>query len=151
MKFSFFLFSAETRLNHEENNDIWQPMNTYNRVKSEQTNRVFNDNYHFEPIDHDLTSTSTNHFIQRPVPICNAQSKNFTSYGLSAKRNSTTNIDVNNRSCQLARSVTSDHLATNTKYQNKNQAKVNRLQYWPSVQDVLDALEQRSYEKESFV
>ena len=138
-------------------------MNNHNRIKAEQINKIYNDNYHFEPIDHDSSSSSTmdrpqttTQFIERPVPICHSQSNgklenttNICAYNSLTKRNSTIPTDENNRSFQLPRSITSDQLST-TKHQSHH-SKINRLYCYPSVQDVLDALQQRSFEKESFV
>ena len=113
-------------------------MNKYNQ------NQVLYENitaYQFQPIDQDCSTNSTSsqknpsHLIQRPVPIqTNANTK---------KRNSTADINAPIRSYGgLPRSVTSDQLVNHT---------TNRLYYYPSVQDVLDALNRRSFDKESFV
>jgi hypothetical protein len=102
--------------------------------------------YQFQPIDCDFSSNSTSsqinnsHLIQRPIPISNP--KKSPQYVLQTKRNSTANIDTTIRSSGIPRSVTSDHIASNT---------TNRLYYYPSIQDVLDALNRRSFDKESFV
>ncbi len=130
------MFSAtNTTSYHEDNNEIWQPMNKYNH------NQVLYENinaYQFQPINQDCSSNSNStqvnnsHLIQRPIPISNYQ----------IKRNSTMNIDSTIRSYGLSRSITSDQLANHS---------TNRLYYYPSVQDVLDALNRRSFDKESFV
>lgn len=139
---SFFL--ATNTSYHEDNNDIWQPMNNNNQILYDDTN-----SYQFQPINQDyssnLTSSQINnsHLIQRPVPISNNErSKKSSQYSFQAKRNSTVNIDTTIRSYGLPRSMTSEHLANNTP---------NRLYYYPSVQDVLDALNRRSFDKESYV
>jgi hypothetical protein len=121
-------------------------MNKYNN------NQVFYENinaYQFQPIDQgcssNLTSSQINnsHSIQRPVPISNSQTNtNIERPKKQAKRNSIVNIDSTIRSYGIPRSVTSDHLANHP---------TNRLYYCPSVQDVLDALNRRSFDKESFV
>ncbi len=135
----FFSLATNTTSYHEEDtNEIWQPMNKYNQ------NQVLYENinaYQFQPIDQDCSSNSTpsqgnptSHLIQRPVPVqTNTNTK---------KRNSTVDINATIRSCGLPRSITSDRLVTHT---------TNRLYYYPSVQDVLDALNRRSFDKESFV
>ncbi|CAF4577463.1 unnamed protein product [Rotaria sp. Silwood1] len=149
---------------HEDNNDIWQPMNSNKRILNENTSTILhNKNYYFEPIDRDfstnLTTSQTNHShsIQRPVPISNYQlntvmerSQQYQqSYSLQTKTNSTMNINPSNidltiRSYGLPRSITTDQFSN-----NKNPK--NRSYYYPSVQDVLDALNQDSNFKESFV
>ncbi|CAF4651421.1 unnamed protein product [Rotaria sp. Silwood1] len=149
---------------HEDNNDIWQPMNSNKRILNENTSTILhNKNYYFEPIDRDfstnLTTSQTNHShsIQRPVPISNYQlntvmerSQQYQqSYSLQTKTNSTMNINPSNidltiRSYGLPRSITTDQFSN-----NKNSK--NRSYYYPSVQDVLDALNQDSNFKESFV
>jgi len=108
-------------------------MNTNNNNKNLSS-------YQFQPIDQDFSSNSrlsqlnNSHLIQRPEkPL---------QYSLQAKRNSIVNIDPTIRSYGLPRSVTSDQLANNIP---------QRLYYCPSVQDVLDALNRRSFDKESFV
>ncbi|CAF1440278.1 unnamed protein product [Adineta ricciae] len=133
---------------HEETMSICQLMNTKNnnnRIIYENPSPILqNQNYYFEPIDHNLkTSTTNSHSIQRPTPV-----DNYCSKRCSAKRNSTINIipmetDSTIRSYTLPRSVTADQLA-------KSSA-TNRLYYYPSVQDVLDALNRRAFDKESFV
>jgi hypothetical protein len=109
--------------------------------------------YQFQPIDHDFSSNSTSsqtnnsHLIQHPIPISNTgieRPKKQPQYVLQTKRNSTVNIDSTIRSYGLSRSITSDHLANNNNT-------TNRLYYYPSVQDVLDALNRRSFDKESYV
>lgn len=117
---------------------------------------ITHDQYQFEPIDQEISSLtkSSNHFIQRPIPIHHSQSNVMnerSSYVLPAKRNSTLNIqstttmnDSNNRTFPLSRSITTDQLAS-------NHHRTTRLYYYPSVQDVLDALERRAFDKESMV
>ncbi|CAF2404249.1 unnamed protein product [Rotaria sp. Silwood2] len=150
---------------HEDNNDIWQPMNTNNRRLYENTSPILhNKNYYFEPIDRDfstnLTTSQTNHshLIQRPVPISNfqlntlmerSQQQQQQQYFLQTKTNSTTNINSSNidstiRSYGLPRSVTTDQFSN-------NKTSKTRSYYYPSVQDVLDALNRESNFKESFV
>ena len=114
-----------------------------------------NNSYQFQPIDQDFPSNSTtspsinsSHSIQRPIPISHhppprPMSTIECSKKHSAKRNSTIYIDTTIRSAGFPRSMTSDHLASHPPS--------NRLYYYPSVQDVLNALNQRSFEKESFV
>ena len=110
-------------------------MNSNERYLHENTST-----YQFQPIDRSCSSSQINnsHLIQRPVPISSTPKTTSQQY----KRNSTINIDTTIRSYGLPRSVTSDHLSNN---------RPNRLYYYPSVQDVLDALNHRSFEKESFV
>lgn len=159
-----FSFLGTTTLDREENNDVWQPMSNHNRISGEHPSTILHDDYHFEPIDHDFSSLSSthqghhSHLIQRPVPIASTHSNEVTerpkkpqTYRLPAKRNSTISInpmDLNsaNRSFTLSRSVTSDQLAN-----SQNHNRTHRLYYCPSVQDVLDALQRRAFDKESFV
>ena len=140
--FSFFLATNTSR------EQICQPMNPYT-----ETEEVLYENtktYQFQPIEQDSISSQSNtsHSIQRPIPVSNYPINSSTierpkkPYTFHAKRNSTMNIDSSIRSYGLTRSITSDHLATNPP---------NRLYYYPSVQDVLDALNRRSFDKESFV
>ncbi|UJR21021.1 hypothetical protein I4U23_024121 [Adineta vaga] len=126
--------------------------NTNNRILCENPGSILqNKNYHFEPIDHEITTPINNsHSIQRPIPIHNLHSNtmNERSKKSQTKRNSTINInpieiDSTIRSFALPRSVTSDQIAKNST--------TNRLYYYPSVQDVLDALNRRAFDKESFV
>ena len=129
---SLFFFFLATNTSHEQ---IWQPMSQNKEVLYENTKP-----YQFQPIEQDSISSQSNtsHSIQRPVPIERAKKP----YTFQTKRNSTMNIDSSVRSYGLPRSLTSDHLANNSS---------NRLYYYPSVQDVLDALNRRSFDKESFV
>lgn len=78
---------------------------------------------------------NTSHPIQRPIPV--SHRPNSTNPN---KRNSTI------RSSGLPRSITSDHLAS-----HPIPPPSSRLFTYPSVQDVLNALNQRSFEKESYV
>src|SRR4051812_27981256 len=103
---SFFL--ATNTSYHEDNNDIWQPMNNNNnnQILYDDTN-----SYEFQPINQDyssnLTSSQINnaHLIQRPVPISNTERpKKSSQYSFHAKRNSTVNIDTTIRSYGLPRS-----------------------------------------------
>ncbi|CAF0841263.1 unnamed protein product [Adineta ricciae] len=141
--------NAETNSSpYEETMSIYQLMNTKNnnnRIIYENPSPILeNQNYYFEPIDHSSkTSTTNSHPIQQPTPVDNNCSKRC-----STKRNSAINIkpmeiDSTIRSYTLPRSVTADQLA-------KSSA-TNRLYYYPSVQDVLDALNRRAFDKESFV
>jgi len=116
--------------------------NTDNRVLYENAST----NYHFEPIDHDFSSTSTltqtnnSHLIQRPIPLANypiIERPNKQQYVSQTKRN------LNIQSYALPRSMTSGHLGNNHT--------TNKFCYYPSVQDVLDALNRSSFDKESFV
>jgi len=129
-------------------------------MNNNNNNQILYENissYQFQPIDHDFSSNSTlsqinnSHSIQRPIPISNYQSNTVIErpkkppqqqYNFHTKRNSTVNLDTTIRSYALPRSMTSEHLANNPP---------NRLYYYPSVQDVLDALNRRSFDKESFV
>lgn len=106
---------------------------------------LHNRNYYFEPIHRDSPTNlpamqaGHTHSVERPTPIGGKP---------PAKRNSTLNIstmeiDSTVRSFTLPRSVTSDQLAKSTTS--------NRLYYYPSVQDVLDALNRRAFDEESFV
>ncbi|CAF1461465.1 unnamed protein product [Adineta steineri] len=139
--------------------------NSNNRILYDNATTILhNKNYYFEPIDHASTSNSTSiqinnsQIIQRPVPIMNHHHHHHSDkvneqpkkhqYMPQTKRNSTidmnpSNIDSTIRSHALSRSVTTDRLARNTT--------TNKLYYYPSVQDVLDALNRRSFDKESFV
>jgi hypothetical protein len=118
-------------------------------MNNNNNNRILYENsssYQFQPIDQDFSSNSTfsqlnnSHLIQRPIPI--ERPKKPSQYALQAKRNSTVNLDTTIRSYGLPRSMTSDQLANNTP---------QRLYYYPSVQDVLDALNRLSFDKESYV
>ena len=131
-------------------------------MNSNQNNRIsydnastslHNKNYHFQPIDQDFSSisaASSSNLIQRPIPISNYRSNtSLQQHTLQTKRNSTVNInssdiDTTIRSYVIPRSITTDQIAIT------NNA-TNRLYYYPSVQDVLDALNRRSFDKESFV
>lgn len=130
-------------------------MNTHPRNDFTQS-IISHDQYQFEPIDQEVSSLikSSNHSIQRPIPIHHSHSN-----VLPAKRNSTLDIqsssstttmnDPNNRTFPLSRSITTDQLASNHK---NTSHRTNRLYYCPSVQDVLDALERRAtFDKESMV
>lgn len=133
ISFLFLLFLAtDTSYREDNHHDIWQPMNSNNHHTP--------NSYQFQPIDQDYSSnkTSPQNSIQRPIPVLNKSSP----YVLQGKRNSTINIDTTIRSYGLPRSMTSEHLANNTS---------NRLYHYPSVQDVLDALNRRSFDKESYV
>ncbi|CAF4197362.1 unnamed protein product, partial [Rotaria magnacalcarata] len=108
--------------------------------------------------------TTNGNSIKRPAPITNynsnpaiARPKKYQQqqqqqqhYVLTTKRNSTINasdIASTARSYTLPRSVTTDQITNNNNSAKHN----NRLYYYPSVQDVLDALNRRSFDKESFV
>lgn len=140
-------------------------MNNNQRILYENTSTILhNKNYYFEPIDRDCSPSNSSssqanyaHIIQRPVPISNYNLNNIDEHSQQqehedfskAKRNSTMSLkqpsmDSTIRPCALPRSVTTDQFAI-----NKNQA--NRLYYYPSVQDVLDALNRHSNFKESIV
>lgn len=144
----FFFFLETNSSSDEDTMSICQLMNTKNsnnRIIYENPSPILqNQDYYFEPIDHDLKSSTTNsHSIQRPTP-----SDNHCSKRCPTKRNSTINIkpmeiDSTIRSYALPRSVTADQLAKSST--------TNRLYYYPSVQDVLDALNRRAFDKESFV
>lgn len=105
------------------------------------------------------------HSVKRPVPLNNVHSSTVIErpkkyhqpqYVLSTKRNSTAGIhpvemsDSVTTSFNLPRSMTSDQLGANSTSNNRTTTN-NRLYYYPSVQDVLDALNRRSFDKESFV
>jgi hypothetical protein len=172
--FSIFFLATNTSY-HEDNDieDIWKQMNTNNRMLYENASTILHNDYQFEPIDHDFPSIDigtmpssakttphqiTNaHLLKRPVPRTNYHSnpiierpkKYQQQYVLTTKRNSTINssdIDSTTRSYTLPRSMTSDQIGI-----NQNSTNTNRLYYYPSVQDVLDALNRRSFDKESFV
>ncbi len=150
-------------------------MNTNNRMLYENASTTLHNDYQFEPIDHDFPSLDIStmpssaittphqankaHLIKRPVPITNYHSNSIIErprkyqqqqqYVLTTKRNSTINtsdIDSTTRSYTLPRSMTSDQIGN-----KQNSTNHNRLYYYPSVQDVLDALNRRSFDKESFV
>jgi len=90
----------------------------------------------FQPIDHEYHPMKINnsHSIHRPIPISHSTKYNFSTF----------NLDTTVRSCSnFPRSATSDQLA--------NHSTNKRLYYYPSVQDVLDALNRSSFDKESFV
>ncbi|UJR28495.1 hypothetical protein I4U23_009733 [Adineta vaga] len=111
--------------------------------------------------------TNNPQMIKRPVPINNYHSNPIIErpkryhqqqYVVTTKRNSTINpsdFDSTTHSYTLPRSVTSDQISsTNTQNMNNSNnrsAHNNRLYYYPSVQDVLDALNRRAFDKESFV
>jgi hypothetical protein len=142
----------------------------------ENASTILNNDYQFEPIDHDFPSidigtmpssaitiphqTTNAHLVKRPIPKTNYHSNSIIErpkkyhqqqYVLTTKRNSTVNssdMDSTTRSYTLPRSITSDQISTNQHSTNNNN---NRLYYYPSVQDVLDALNRRSFDKESFV
>ncbi|CAF5179218.1 unnamed protein product, partial [Rotaria magnacalcarata] len=113
-----------------------------------------------EPIDRDLSTNAAPparmnqaHLIQRPVPISNCNLNKIIEHsheqqqqqqqGFSQKnRNTTMNFkpsptDSTMRSCALPRSITTDQFAI-------SKTQTNRLYYYPSVQDVLDALNRHS-------
>jgi len=111
--------------------------------------------------------TTDLHLLKRPIPVANYHSNsiiersqkkyhNYHSpqqqthqYVLSTKRNSSihpSDIDSTSRSYTLPRSITTDQIGS-----NQQTTTTNRLYYYPSVQDVLDALNRRSFDKESFV
>ena len=81
--------------------------------------------YQFQPISPPPMNTS------HPIPVSHRPNSINPN-----KRNSTI------RSSGFPRSITSDHLSTPPS---------TRLFTYPSVQDVLNALNQRSFEKESYV
>jgi hypothetical protein len=139
----------------------------------ENASTILHNDYQFEPIDHDFPSidistmpssaktiphpTGNTYLMKRPVPRTNHHSnpvierpkKYHQQYVLTTKRNSTINssdIDSTTRSYTLPRSMTSDQIGI-----NQNSTHNNKLYYYPSVQDVLDALNRRSFDKESFV
>lgn len=146
----------------------------------ENASTVLHNDYHFEPIDHDFPSIEVGtvpssamsapnqpecaNVVQRPVPINNRLSNtvierpkkyNQQPYIINTKRNSTVGInptdsDSTTQSYTLPRSITSDQIANNQTTSNRSTTN-NRLYYYPSVQDVLDALNRRSFDKESFV
>lgn len=154
--FSYFFLATNTSY-HDDN---WQAMNSNNnnRISYDNASTILhNKNYHFQPIDQDFSSISTvsstsNHsnLIQRPIPISNHRSNtSLQQHTLQTKRNSTVNInssdiDTTIRSYVIPRSITTDQIAITN-------SATNRLYYFPSVQDVLDALNRRSFDKESFV
>lgn len=155
-------------------------MNTNNRMLYENASTILHNDYQFEPIDHDFPSIevgtmpssaiSTPHrpssanLIKRPVAVNSHHSNTVVErpkkyhqqpYVLSTKRNSTmainpSEMDSAGHSYGLPRSVTTDHLVMNHNATNRSTTN-NRLYYYPSVQDVLDALNRRSFDKESFV
>ncbi|CAM2708404.1 unnamed protein product [Rotaria socialis] len=157
---------------HEDNNDIWKPMNNNNnnhRILYENASTILsNKNFYFEPIDRDLSTNAAPpsqinqvHLIQRPVPISNYNLNKIIEHSQEQqqqqqqqsfsqrKRNTTMNFkssptDSTMRSCALPRSITTDQFAI-------NKTQTNRLYYYPSVQDVLDALNRHSNFKESIV
>ncbi|CAF4180815.1 unnamed protein product, partial [Rotaria sp. Silwood2] len=161
-----------------ENDDIWRQMNNNNRMLCENASTILHNDYQFEPIDHDFPSIDVStipssaistpyqannpHSIKRPVPINNYYSNpvierpkkyHQQQYILTTKRNSTINpsdIDSTARSYTLTRSLTTDQIG-NTNNSTNRSTNNNRLYYYPSVQDVLDALNRRSFDKESFV
>ncbi|CAF1564560.1 unnamed protein product [Adineta ricciae] len=115
--------------------------------------------------------TTNPHAIKRPVPINNYHSNPIIErpkkyhqqqYIVTTKRNSTINpsdFESTTHSYTLPRSITSDQIASNgsnntnnnMNSSNNRSAHSNRLYYYPSVQDVLDALNRRAFDKESFV
>jgi hypothetical protein len=173
-------FSATNTSYHEENDndDIWRQMNNNNRMLYENASTILHNDYQFEPIDHDFPSidigtmpssaittpyqTNNPQLIKRPVPMTNYHSNPIIErpkkyhqqqYVLTTKRNSTINtsdMDSTTRSYTLPRSITSDQIR-NTNNSTNRTSTHNRLYYYPSVQDVLDALNRRSFDKESFV
>jgi hypothetical protein len=172
----FCLLLATNTSYHEDNDndDIWKQMNNNNRMLYENASTTLHNDYQFEPIDHDFPSIDIGtipssaistphqgnhvHVIKRPIPVNNYHSNpvierpkkyHQQQYVLTTKRNSTINqsdIDSTSRSYTLPRSMTSDQITN-----NNNSTHNNRLYYYPSVQDVLDALNRRSFDKESFV
>ncbi|CAF1042287.1 unnamed protein product [Rotaria sp. Silwood1] len=161
-----------------ENDDIWRQMNNNNRMLCENASTILHNDYQFEPIDHDFPSIEIStipssaistpyqpnigHSIKRPVPINNYHSNpvierpkkyHQQQYVLTTKRNSAINpsdIDSTARSYTLTRSLTTDQIG-NTNNSTNRSTNNNRLYYYPSVQDVLDALNRRAFDKESFV
>jgi hypothetical protein len=153
---------------------MWRQVNNNNQMLYENASTILHNDYQFEPIDHDFPSldistmpssaistphqTNHAHLIKRPVPLNNHHSNSIVErpqkyhqqqYVLTTKRNSTINasdIDTTTRSYTLPRSMTTDQLGNNNNLMHNN-----RLYYYPSVQDVLDALNRRSFDKESFV
>lgn len=143
----------------------------------ENASTILHNDYQFEPIDHDFPSidigtmpssakttpyqTSDLHLLKRPVPVTNYHSNPIIErpkkspqqshqYVLSTKRNSTvhsSDFDSTSRSYTLPRSMTTDQIGPT----QSSSTTTNRLYYYPSVQDVLDALNRRSFDKESFV
>lgn len=174
-----FLFSIATNTSYHEdheNDEIWKEMNTNNRMLYENASTILHNDYQFEPIDHDFPSidmgtmpssakttpyqTTDLNLLKRPIPATNYHSNPIIEcpkryhqqshqYVLSTKRNSTINssdIDSTTRSYTLPRSMTTDQIGP-----TQTSSTTNRLYYYPSVQDVLDALNRRSFDKESFV
>lgn len=180
MLLGLFLATNTSYHEDNDNDDIWKQMNTNNRMLYENASTILHNDYQFEPIDHDFPSLdigtmpssakTTPHqitnaqLLKRPVPRTNyhsnpiierpkkyqqQQQQQHQQYVLTTKRNSTINpsdIDSTTRSYTLPRSMTSDQIGANL-----NSTTNNRLYYYPSVQDVLDALNRRSFDKESFV
>ncbi|CAF3582600.1 unnamed protein product [Rotaria sordida] len=177
----YFLVLLATNTSYHEDNDnddIWRQMNNNNRMLCENASTILHNDYQFEPIDHDFPSidintmpssaistphqTNNTHSIKRPVPINNYHSNpvierpkkyHQQQYVLTTKRNSTINtpdIGSTARSYTLTRSLTTDQIG-NTINSTTRSTNNNRLYYYPSVQDVLDALNRRSFDKESFV
>jgi hypothetical protein len=171
----FFPLATNTSYHEDhENDEIWKQMNTNSRMLCENASTILHNDYQFEPIDHDFPSidigtmpssaittphqTTNGYLVKRPVPITNYHSNPIIErpkkyqqqpYVLTTKRNSTINssdIDSTTRSYTLPRSMTSDQIGP-IQHSTTN----NRLYYYPSVQDVLDALNRRSFDKESFV
>ncbi|CAF1916089.1 unnamed protein product [Rotaria magnacalcarata] len=173
--------ATNTSYHEENDSDeTWKQMNNNNRMLCENASTILHNDYQFEPIDHDFPSidistmassaistphqTTNGNSIKRPAPITNynsnpaiARPKKYQQqqqqqqhYVLTTKRNSTINasdIASTARSYTLPRSVTTDQITNNNNSAKHN----NRLYYYPSVQDVLDALNRRSFDKESFV
>jgi hypothetical protein len=155
-------------------------MNTNNRMLYENASTILHNDYQFEPIDHDFPSIEVEpipsstvsmlnrpnsaNLIQRPVPVSTHHSNTVIErpkkyhqqqYVLTTKRNSTMAMNPSDMDCAthsygLPRSMTSDQLGTVPNSTNRSNIS-NRLYYYPSVQDVLDALNRRSFDKESFV
>ena len=172
----FFLPLATNTSFHEdhENDEIWKQMTTNSRMLCENASTILHNDYQFEPIDHDFPSidvgtmpssaittpiqTTHGYAVKRPVPLTNYHSSSIIErpkkyyqqpYVLTTKRNSTvhsSDIDATTRSYTLPRSVTTDQIGM-AQHSTTN----GRLYYYPSVQDVLDALNRRSFDKESFV
>ena len=154
-------------------------MNPNNQMLCENASTILHNDYQFEPIDQDFPSidmgtmpssaittphqTSSGYLIKRPMPITSYHSNPIIerpkkyrqqNYVLTTKRNSTINasdIDPTARSYTLPRSMTTDQIGSNCQSTTATTTTHNRLYYYPSVQDVLDALNRRSFDKESFV
>lgn len=178
--FSSLLATNTSFHEDHEPDEMWKQMNPNNQMLCENASTILHNDYQFEPIDQDFPSidmgtmpssaittphqNTNGYLIKRPMPITNYHSnptierpKKYRqqNYVLTTKRNSTINasdIDSTARSYTLPRSMTTDQIGSN--YQSMSATTTtthNRLYYYPSVQDVLDALNRRSFDKESFV